>query len=166
MSAFPDNLQQERILFVVKNDFVLVQSPIKPDWDKVSHDVIEKYFVKEIEQNFQCGDTVQFELTANPTNNLPSKGKRGVRRFVAGEQLQLEWLMKKGSANGFVPVQIEIGNSSKIIAKKKNHNICFGTVDFKGYLKVVDSLKFENALVSGIGSAKGMGCGMFMVIKK
>jgi len=77
------------------------------------------------------------------------------------------WLHDKGTKHGF---EVE---SHQVIAGSyrqhsfyqgtKNRLVSLSTIDFNGVLEVTDTNLFRNALMNGIGPAKGFGCGMMMV---
>jgi len=99
MSAFPDGLtKDDRILFTVKENVVLVQSPVNPDWGKAhsKYGVIEDFETKEIQQKFNINDILRFELNANPV-----KCVNGKRLFIFDEDKQVEWLQSRGQMCGF-----------------------------------------------------------------
>lgn len=78
---------------------------------------------------------------------------------TAGE----EWLSKKGILHGFKVNSVIVENFCKENFNKKQHKISFSTLDFVGQLTVLDNNLFLKTLFSGIGSAKGFGCGLLMV---
>lgn len=77
------------------------------------------------------------------------------------------WLQDKGTKYGFKV------DSNQVLAGAyqqhsfhqgaKNRLVSLSTIDFNGYLDVTDPDPFRNALMNGIGPAKGFGCGMMMV---
>jgi CRISPR system Cascade subunit CasE len=75
------------------------------------------------------------------------------------------WLMKRSEQHGFKIQSVIADNFQKHRFKKykQNHSILFSTIDLTGVLQVTNVEKFLQVLMHGIGSAKGFGCGMFMV---
>jgi CRISPR system Cascade subunit CasE len=85
----------------------------------------------------------------------------------ADKQLET-WLMDKGKSHGFVLVR---DNRLKFQAEayqwhalsKKGKNAGFSSVDFEGEIEVTDTELFSEALINGIGPAKGFGCGLMLI---
>jgi len=82
------------------------------------------------------------------------------------QELGLGWLAQKGEANGF---HLE-AKASKVLAYrqeifygKAKQPVRYSYFDFDGTLAVTDPQKFEQCLFTGIGKAKGFGCGLLMV---
>jgi len=77
------------------------------------------------------------------------------------------WMAQKGEANGFSIRREDIradGYFQHQFKKAKgNHEIRISTLDFTGLLTVIDPDAFVQALFTGIGPAKGFGCGMMMI---
>ncbi|WP_275100247.1 type I-E CRISPR-associated protein Cas6/Cse3/CasE [Sedimenticola hydrogenitrophicus] len=79
----------------------------------------------------------------------------------------LAWLEQRASNHGFRfeegLVTVDGYEQHKSVKRNGNNPISFSTLDFGGVLTVTDKQAFEDMLFSGIGPAKGMGCGMLMV---
>ena len=54
----------------------------------------------------------------------------------------------------------------RFVRKAQDNPIAFSSVDFSGTLIITDALLFEQALFSGLGKSKAMGCGMLMVKRR
>jgi len=82
-------------------------------------------------------------------------------------QAGFAWLATRGEANGFVVAEGDVradGYTQRRFRKRKGrHEISLSTIDYTGILTVTDPEKFKAALYTGIGPAKGFGCGMMMV---
>jgi len=90
----------------------------------------------------------------------------------AASDLALEaWLTDKGEKNGFIVTRDEEKERLKFQAEgyrwhalpQKGKSAGFSSVDFEGEIEVTDSERFGNALITGIGPAKGFGCGLMLV---
>ncbi len=74
------------------------------------------------------------------------------------------WLIKKGADCGF-----ELGDFLRVDGYRwhglpqKGTRAGFSSLDFEGVIQVIDCELFRNALFTGIGPAKGFGCGMMMI---
>ena len=75
-----------------------------------------------------------------------------------------DWLARRGETLGFEPRgDCLIVNALEQHRERADQSMRFTTVDLSGELRVTDALAFRNALLNGVGSAKGMGCGLLMV---
>lgn len=82
-----------------------------------------------------------------------------------------EWFSDKGDRLGFTVVRDDNLNRLKFQAEgyqwhalpKKGKTAGFSSVDFEGEIEVTDSALFSEALIDGIGPAKGFGCGLMLV---
>jgi CRISPR system Cascade subunit CasE len=79
----------------------------------------------------------------------------------------VRWLREKGKGNGFVvdDNQVLAGAYRQYAFRQgpKNNQVSISSIDFTGLLSVTDRARFLTALMTGIGPAKGFGCGMLMV---
>ncbi|MCX6698350.1 MAG: type I-E CRISPR-associated protein Cas6/Cse3/CasE, partial [Methanomicrobiales archaeon] len=97
------------------------------------------------------------------------KEKPGVlpREADIVQQAGFVWLAQKGDANGFSIRAEDIRADGYLQHRFKNtrgdHEIRISTLDFTGLLMVTDPDQFVQALFTGIGPAKGFGCGMMMI---
>jgi CRISPR system Cascade subunit CasE len=90
---------------------------------------------------------------------------------ACGDKALEEWLTDKGRKNGFLLVRDARKDRLKFQAEgyqwhalpKKGKTAGFSSVDFEGEVEVVDPDRFLEALVCGIGPAKGFGCGLMLV---
>lgn len=172
MKAFPqwrsEDRNESRILFRIEPPKensawiqVLVQSPVKPDWEellarygKAARPKTCDYYLTS-----SSGDRFRFRLRANPTVTRQAK-----RFALIGEVDQLAWLQRQASKKGFLihrctVIDEGVSHSFKE-AEKGKHKMSLRTVRYDGILEVVDSTEFTKTLRSGIGPAKGLGCGM------
>jgi CRISPR system Cascade subunit CasE len=86
----------------------------------------------------------------------------------------LAWLKERAEKNGFqfdddlVRIdqyrQHRFGKGKHDQSEAKNQ-IKISTLEFSGVLRVVDPAKFKDALIKGVGPAKGFGCGLLVVRK-
>ncbi len=54
----------------------------------------------------------------------------------------------------------------RFVRNDQEKPIAFSSVDFSGTLCITDASLFEQALFSGLGKSKALGCGMLMVKRK
>jgi len=97
------------------------------------------------------------------------KEKPGVRPRESDivQQAGFDWLAQKGKANGFSIRAEDVRADGYFPLRFKkprgHHEIRISTLDFTGLLTVTDPDPFVRALFTGIGPAKGFGCGMMMI---
>lgn len=105
------------------------------------------------------------------------------------QQAAQAWLERQGQQHGFRLLEPECDDFSlwadedaseaetrsecvlayqqhRFVRKSQENPIAFSSVDFAGTLCITDSSQFEQALFSGLGKSKALGCGMLMVKRK
>lgn len=192
MSAFPDVLDPEvearayfgvlhRVEFSRTSGQIMlyVQSRVEPDWAQLPEgylrpsDGLANPAVKRVDgayENMKAGRVLRFRLRANPTRKIDTKSgpdgaKRNGRRVpMRGVEEQIGWLARKAEASGFELLQATIAASGSVeLVKSYETGRTFQGVVFEGRLVVTDPVKFREALVAGIGSAKAYGFGLLSV---
>ncbi|MFT8330545.1 type I-E CRISPR-associated protein Cas6/Cse3/CasE [Bifidobacterium psychraerophilum] len=120
-----------------------------------------------------CGQEWGFRLKANPTKSLPSgvAGQRGKRCGISNKDEQLEWLWKQGRAHGFhMPInrlevpEVVIRESGSVNFSRRQSTVTLMSTVYEGVLAVDDPTLLREALVSGIGRAKGYGFGLMTLL--
>lgn len=169
LSAFPTPLPEtERILFRREDQTdppairLLVQSAGEPDWGPFveSHagGLLEAPQVKHFTPQFATGQVLAFRLLANPTV------KRDGRRLgLLREDDQIQWLVRKGEAGGFVvdPAGVRVQKRGFIRDDTRvGHSLSLLSVQFEGLLQVTDAALFLQTVQAGVGSGKGVGFGL------
>lgn len=178
MSAFPDEKGDARkkfnVLFSmrIKENMaeIIVQSGIKPDWEKSSlcpRYANETWECKEIggiiEEAVKKRKTFSFRLVASPTKKIASEGKNSKRVLLYKEEDQIDWLIRKGRQNGFEVSLSSIVLRPPEIKSGRKKEVFFRSVEFSGNLVVTEPKLFFEALVKGVGSEKAFGCGFLML---
>jgi len=83
------------------------------------------------------------------------------------QQAGFAWLAARGELCGFEvragEVRADGYRQQRFFKQGKSKPIRFSTIDYTGLLTVIEPEAFLNVLFTGIGSAKGFGCGMMMV---
>jgi CRISPR system Cascade subunit CasE len=169
-AAFPDKDGEPRqFLFRVDDQHarfrVLLMSPdqpVSPGWGA--------WETKKVAASFLSHGRYRFQLRANPTvkrvvrDANGAKKKNGQRTGIYDEAGLRAWLDRKAEQAGFAvedcvvapPMDSYFVNTQR----KRGKHI---SVDFQGFLRVVDQPAFERAFHRGIGPAKGFGFGMLML---
>lgn len=123
------------------------------------------------------GQHWSFELVANPTKTLPVPGrKRGKVVAHLGANNQLAWLHGKAESMG-VSFGTSEESTAALVGKKdlnfyrsrpggeKGQRVHLVAARFSGQLVVEDAEKLRATLTSGIGRAKGYGCGLLTLAR-
>lgn len=140
-----------------------------------------------------AGEVLQFDLRANATVRHGRDGKskrhdvvmeakktllqsKGLVRWgdwaskdrpdpnVIATQACADWLARRGERLGFRLVTDTIAVDGYQQHKERpDRSLTLSTVEMSGQLVVTDSVAFRAALLEGIGSAKGLGCGLLLV---
>jgi CRISPR system Cascade subunit CasE len=117
---------------------------------------------KSIPPSFLSHPVYRFQIKANPTM-LRLKDRR--RIGIYNEERLCEWLVRKGSQNGFSIEQdsLQINGPMDETFTRKGKIGKHTWADFKGILNVTDNDAFNRGFYNGIGSAKSFGYGMLML---
>lgn len=141
---------------------------------------------KEYRPRLERGQRLGFTLCANPIRSKRDVDGRQHRHDVImeakrvkkerGEAIVLQdivqehgsrWLIERAEVNGFGVQQEHLrvdGYRQHKFFKGKGHRpISFSTVEINGLLTVTDPEPFIKCLLTGIGPAKGFGCGLMLV---
>ena len=193
---------------------LLIQSAEMPDWSKLptgyllDDSSLENPACKSVDEQYgsiATGDIFTFRLRANPTKKVGTTGKfdlaagkpknNGTRVPLHGEEEQLRWLARKGTAGGFEllhvkvssmladpeaykkhgPVPDTLANDEGICTisyhgtqkagEGKVNDISLASVLYEGRLHVTDSELFMETLKKGIGSGKAYGFGLLSIAR-
>ena len=152
-----------------EESIVLMQSTVEPVWSNLG----EGYLKSQNQRPFPLerlkleDRDLRFRLRANPTvsqrpDGSTSKGMRGKRWSIFGEEAQQAWLERQGERLGFKLLTVEITESQKLNFPKPNSRtfITLQPCLFDGRLRVTDVARFRETLAKGVGSAKAFGMGM------
>lgn len=97
--------------------------------------------------------------------DMPARERPSLQAVI--RKAGLSWLRPRAERHGFSfeDSLITVDGYEQHKSSKRNGGkpISFSTLDFGGLLTVTDEEVFKQALFSGIGPAKGLGCGMLMV---
>jgi CRISPR system Cascade subunit CasE len=132
----------------------------------------------------ETGDRLHFKLRVNPV--VTRNGKRhdvvmDAKQRLRWKELCFEerpplntlayeagraWLVGRAEKHGFAVAHSNLlvdGYRTHTVHRRGRTPICFSTLDVSGVLTVADPGKFLSTLYSGIGPAKGFGCGLLLV---
>lgn len=139
---------------------------------------------KTFDPQLAKGDSLGFSLHANPVVRKRRGGRskkhdvvmevlqgierraRAERRGAAVQSSGLAWLQRQGDGAGFAvePSQVRIdGYEQHRVARRAGQPMFFSTLDYEGFLTVVDPDVFVQAIARGLGSARAYGCGLLLI---
>jgi CRISPR system Cascade subunit CasE len=109
-----------------------------------------------------------FRLAANPVHNRrATNGDRGTRSGHVTAAQQTAWLLRQAERGGFRIADGAHGEPDVTVHRREvlnftrqGHHVTLSTAVFEGQLEIVDPNALRARLVSGIGPAKGYGCGL------
>lgn len=165
---------------------IIVQSAIEPDWDyafrNAMHLLAAPPQIKPYDPHFQDRQLLIFRLLANPTRkrdkeNRP-EGRNNWGRRVPVLRNEIEaWLTARAGRYGFSVESFDNVQTGYITAfKNKNDDSQitdeetegrlkrFFYARYEGKLRVNAPDSFRNAIIQGIGPAKGFGFGLLSVV--
>lgn len=161
-----DEGQHDVILYIVgsvKPDLThLVESIGRPSYGWQTRDY------RPFLDRLTVGDRWAFRLLANPVHSVrPDGGGRGKRLPHVTVAQQTTWLLDRAERHGFtVPLGVNGEADVAVRARRtlrfdrRGKPITLATALFEGTLHVADPDQLRAAMVSGIGPAKGYGCGL------
>jgi len=173
----------ERVLFRVEYEenlrsstAILVQSQSCPDWEKVTGQFGDYFLIKPAvkaisELHFAANELMRFRLRANPTKRENVKEEKGKRRGLYKDIDRISWLERKGKENGFSLFKESLvlrpfpQRNFLINDGIEKHKATLNIVDFDGLIKVENTEKLTGAVKKGLGSAKGLGCGLLSLAR-
>ncbi|SFP52289.1 CRISPR system Cascade subunit CasE [Amycolatopsis arida] len=121
-----------------------------------------------------AGDRWAFRLTANPvvSRRKSAEAKRSQRFGHVTATHQTAWLLKRIGKHGFAVVNGESGEPDLAVRgrrtlrfSRRGSEVVIATATFEGVLEVTDPAALRRALTSGIGPAKGYGCGLLTLAR-
>ena len=153
--------------------FMLILSIDKPNLTNFSRqfsngDHWETKDYDQLTKRIKDGNVLRFRLTANPTKSVSDKnGKRGKIAAHITTEHQKNWLIQKGTQNGF-----SVNERSFDVVQSKwyrfykhgNNCVTLLSVTYEGILEITDAEKFKSALIKGIGRGKAYGMGLMTVM--
>ncbi|KAB1662975.1 type I-E CRISPR-associated protein Cas6/Cse3/CasE [Pseudoclavibacter sp. CFCC 13611] len=121
----------------------------------------------------KMGSEWRFRLKANPTKSLSQgEGQRGRRVGLVKTSEQLEWLTSRAQrlgiefpSNRFGQPEVIVHDSRTVEFRRASATVTLATTVFDGFLIVRDAALLQDALVNGVGRAKGYGYGMLTLAK-
>ena len=151
---------------------LLVQSQVAPSWQALFQRglLVQPVEIKTFEIQPGLGSQYYFRLLANPTIRRASGSWAGKRVEIRDAEEQKAWLARKGEGCGFKLLNMNAMDKGKISSQKtengQKHIMQHQAVLFEGLLQVANPEMFIQAVMQGIGSAKGFGFGLLSLAKR
>jgi CRISPR system Cascade subunit CasE len=178
-----DNDAHRPLLYVVSAERPsfehLVEQAGWPSAERPQFDVADYSTILE---RLQRGDRYSFRLAANPTYIITRKAADGTTRKQRAVHKTVEhqarWLderaddlglrlatsaMIDGQEDAPQPDLLVAGRTRHRFARKGSGTVTIDVVTYLGHLVVADPERLRAALVSGVGRAKGYGCGLLTI---
>jgi len=156
-----------------------VQSATEPDWSRIPVGALAHLeerpnpHVRDLPglDSIAAGRVARFRLRANPTRKIETKSVDGRRRHGKrvphrDDEKCIEWLVRKGSANGFELRRSEEGLHVRLTREPRGRGgrrggaVTFEGVRFDGLLRITDAAAFRAGVANGIGPGKAYGFGL------
>lgn len=125
--------------------------------------------------SLSVGQRWVFRLRANPTKSVREQPRaRGSRVALLREDEQRGWLVGRSERLGFTIAAGDHGPNVRVTERRtekfqrggpEGRLVTLGTAAFEGVLQVTDVDLLREALLNGIGSAKGYGCGLLTLAR-
>lgn len=116
--------------------------------------------------SLQAGQEWGFRLAANPTHSVPGEhGTRGKRLAHVTAEQQRQWLLDRADAMGLdlgEGTEARVNVTGRWLRRfdRRGSQVTVSVAQFDGVGHVVDADRLRSVLRSGIGPAKGYGCGL------
>jgi len=182
MSAFPPQTDRVTagVLYRLENSRnplqngipILVQSVTEPDWrtleTRADYLFCTPILKKIVPSSALLQGSFQFTLRANPTQR-DNKSRKLIP--IQKEEQLVEWIMQKGSQNGFSIIKnsLLIRKIPPLLIFKSQGgttlHIQIQMTDFSGRLQVSNADQFLLAWQNGVGRGKAFGCGLLYLAR-
>lgn len=129
------------------------------------------------------------DVMMNAKHQAKANGVEKERWWELQQQAAQAWLEQQGQQHGFRLIApepddfamwagdeysklqahcgcVQAYQQHRFVRKDRETPITFSSVDFSGALCITDAALFKQALFSGLGKSKALGCGMLMVKRK
>ena len=159
--------------------YLLIVSANRPNLDALeSYGVVGSAMTKNYDNflnRLHEDEMFRFKLVANPTLKKAVKGQKQGRIIPVQPSKIAAWILNKQNQFGFKiekdtfqNYQLQVTHKGKkLLYHKKDNNgkqVLLSEVTYEGILKVTNTKKFKEALISGIGREKAYGFGLLTVV--
>ncbi len=156
---------------IENNDYILVQSRVKPHWNALSKDYLinnenggcQIHDLNDLQENLKEDLSVRFRLKAHPTFFIKSENSKTHRRQLYKSEEVHQWIFNKAKRFGFKIEHISINRQPNIKGNKSNNQLNLFAFIFEGILTIINLEDFWEGLRKGIGTAKSFGFGLLSI---
>nr|WP_314931348.1 type I-E CRISPR-associated protein Cas6/Cse3/CasE [Shuttleworthia satelles] len=178
--AFPEEVDRKirsrklwRIDCLAGKRYLLLVSEREPSRELLESRGVKGSFASKEYDTFlstiHTGDQFRFRIVLNPVHAvLEDERKRGKVYPLYAEKDQLQFLLDRGPKHGFTVPEDQVTiveRGQERLLKKGNHSTNLVKAVYEGRLKVLDSSRFVDLLIHGMGREKAYGFGLMTVIK-
>ena len=143
------------------------KKPVRPGWCPPGC-----WETKEVPKEYFSRQQYMFQLCANPTKKVAVQNqdknfkKNGRREPLRTREDLVSWISRKGEQGGFEVDRgtLRVVPRGREYFERKGQRGLHTAVEYQGVLSVKDSDRFYEAFTRGVGSAKGFGFGLLMVV--
>ncbi|WP_026670731.1 type I-E CRISPR-associated protein Cas6/Cse3/CasE [Butyrivibrio sp. AE3006] len=151
--------QDFKVLYRLDQEYLLVQSDIKPMCDGI-FEMVSQYDMDDRLENVHEGEQIRFRIKA-----VPRVSEHGKKHYISDESRRIDWTKAQFDKRGMKVLVIrEKGKENfKISSKPNNANggpTCVSTWEYEGVMSITNKESFVIGYGQGIGSYKAYGCGM------
>jgi CRISPR-associated protein Cas6/Cse3/CasE subtype I-E len=143
-------------LYRIKNNTLFVLS--KEDFENSPEWLDEKFVRRNVPMSVKPG-IYCYDVVVNPTKMVNHK-----RIPLTRNGDILKWWERKALNMG-CRLNCDVVIKDKKKEKSSSRNITIFTANLQGIVEIVDSEKFTNIMLNGIGPAKRFGCGLMQIYK-
>lgn len=111
------------------------------------------------------GQRYAFRLTANPVHTVTEDGKKRRVAHISSEH-QLRWLIERQEQLGAQVTDTageataSVNRSNRMVFNRNGRRVTIQQATFDGTLEVTSADSLRSVLTSGVGKARGYGCGL------
>jgi CRISPR system Cascade subunit CasE len=156
---------EPRVLFRITEYGLVVQTEQQPEMLALAAafgDIVVPLDCQELDTELIRDGRWRFELVANPT--MRESGSRK-RMAIRDDEQVIAWLERKGEAGGF-EIETVLTDPGYWISQTKPtvaQHMRLWCVPMRGVLTVTDAERMRETITRGIGSGKGLGCGLLTI---
>lgn len=110
------------------------------------------------------GKQDRFDVVQDARKPYKERGEEPPSRAALAQREGAKWLLARQEALGLCFEDQSLVVESYMVRRywRDGHDVRFGTLDFAGFAEISDPHKALHALCTGVGPAKGFGCGLLL----
>lgn len=118
-----------------------------------------------VKRQREDGGQDRFDVVQDARKRCQADGVEPPPRAVLAQECGGKWLLARQAELGlcFEDLSLVVESYAKRQYWRDGRKVTLGTLDFAGFAQVCDPDKALDALFTGVGPAKGLGCGLLLV---